>query len=84
MEYWTLTVIRDSFLKEKIKYELEKFVPYGNGKNTICYRDIGFDRFIFYKSEKKQLLDFIKNNNIKVARIDKKNVDMNLKKEFVY
>lgn len=84
MEYWVLTVIRDSFLKEKIKYELEKFTPYGNGKNAICYNDMGIDLFRFYKSEKKDLLDFIKNNNIKVARIDKKNVDMNLKREFVY
>lgn len=84
MEYWILTVIRDSFFKEKIKYELEKFAPYCNGKNAICYRDMGIDLFRFYKSEKKDLLDFIKNNNIKVARIDKKNVDLNLKREFVY
>lgn len=83
LEYWVLTIIRDSYLQEKIKYQLQKFVEC-NDRKSICYNDVGIDLFRFYKSEKKDLLDFIKNNNIKVARIDKKNVDLNLRKEFVY
>ena len=83
MEYYVLTVIRDSFFDEKIKYVLQKFVPCNEGTNAICYNDMGVDKFVFYKSEKSQLLDFLKIHDIKVARIDKKNIDFRIKQPFI-
>ena len=80
-EYWNLVISKDSTLPEKIKYRLEKYQPYG--KNAICYQDIGKDLFIFYKSEKKKMIEFLKNSNIKVAKIIKNNVDLRLKQPFI-
>lgn len=81
MEYWTITVIKDSFFDYKIKYKLQKFKQTGEKSNLyICCLECGRDYFVFNKKEKQELLDFIKSNNIKIKAIDRKNVDLTIKK----